>query len=389
MVFNGRKPGKVRALGLALIIFGCGVRGLGQTELDAKWERFDFSHNLVQLAQVQALPLSQLKLLRGIVFGRHGRIFKDDDIQGYLVQASWYRPDDHFSNSSLNATERKNLDLIRAAESAKHDKIEPGDLRFHETRAFTLDQVGKHSLAELRVMRAEIEAIHGKRFDDEPWLQTYFEERYWYQPARKYDPAQLSEVERKNLATMVAAEKDVRNIKVSLGDMVLFQSKPLTEDLLAGLGLYELRLMRNEVYALRGKRFKTGWIQDYFDGQDWYNAPPDSSEPQLSEIEKQNVLVILHYEDKLHEDLSSNAVSPELLQGLFLEDARKLRNEIFARHGRTFKDRWLQQYFNSLSWYKPDPNFKDSSLSEMERRNVATILKYEGQAESLMKRVEG
>ena len=37
----------------------------------------------------------------------------------------------------------------------------------------------------------EVEAIHGKRFEDEPWLQKYFEERYWYFPSDKYDAKKL------------------------------------------------------------------------------------------------------------------------------------------------------------------------------------------------------
>lgn len=56
------------------------------------------------------------------------------------------------------------------------------------------------------------------------------------------------------------------------------------------------------------------------------------------------------------------------------------RNEIYARHGRLFKDQELQDYFNSLSWYvgyiSPD-EFEESMLSEIERANVQTITAYE------------
>jgi hypothetical protein len=46
--------------------------------------------------------------------------------------------------------------------------------------------------------------------------------------------------------------------------MYLFQSAPLTDSLLRGLSLYELRLLRNEVYARHGRRFQTPWLRDYF-----------------------------------------------------------------------------------------------------------------------------
>ena len=87
----------------------------------------------------------------------------------------------------LNATENQNLDLIRVAEASKHENVQPGDMRYWRTRTLTAKKLGLHSGAEWRVLRAEVEAIHGKRFS-EPWLQQYFDERYWYKPADKYDP---------------------------------------------------------------------------------------------------------------------------------------------------------------------------------------------------------
>lgn len=367
-------------------LLSCGIAAQAQVE---RWEKFDFAKQVVQPAAIQRLPLDSLRLLRGLIFGRHGRIFKEQEIQAYLNERDWYQPNDQFRNAMLNPTERKNLDTIRLAEAAKHQQVEPGDLRLYKDRAITEAQLGKHTLAELRVMRAEIEAIHGARFDDEPWLQTYFEERYWYEPAARYNPDTLSEIERQNVATIAEAEKRQRHLKLFPGDMVLFQKQRVGPELLGGLGLYELRLLRNEIYARHGRMFNTPWIQQYFDQQPWYTPNENFKDTQLTAIEVANVNTIAAFENKFHEELSMNSVTREMLEGLFLEDARKLRNEIFARHGRTFKDKWLQKYFSSFAWYKPDPNFKDTSLTEIEKKNVATILAYEGQAESAMSRIEG
>ncbi len=60
-----------------------------------------------------------LKLLRGIIFGRHGRVFKDNEIKVYLEEQSWYKPNPDFKNSMLNDIERRNLDLIRIAEAVE------------------------------------------------------------------------------------------------------------------------------------------------------------------------------------------------------------------------------------------------------------------------------
>ena len=74
---------------------------------------------------------------------------------------------------------------------------------------------------------------------------------------------------------------------------------------------------------------------------------------------------------------------------MFLEDARKLRQEIYARHGKVFKDRWLQKYFQSFDWYKPNPRYSDAALSAVERQNIAAIAAYEKKATSVLDAVEG
>ncbi|MFZ9942671.1 MAG: YARHG domain-containing protein [Bacteroidia bacterium] len=54
-----------------------------------------------------------------------------------------------------------------------------------------------------------------------------------------------------------------------------------------------------------------------------------------------------------------------------------MRNEIFARHGYTFKTQWLQDYFSKYSWYRPLYTDVSYQLSEIERANVKFILQYE------------
>jgi len=355
-----------------------------------RWEGFDFATRKVDLSEIKDLNLDDLKFLRGIVFGRHGRVFKDVDIESYLKERKWYKPDPNFKNSVLNDTERQNLDVIREAEAARHDNIQPGDLRFYQNRAFTIKQLGEHTGAEWRVLRAEIEAIHGKRFDDEPWLQQYFDERYWYVADSHYDPKQLSSVEQKNLQTIAAAEKRARHLAVSPGDMELFQNASLTEEMLEGLSLNELRLMRNEFYARRGRTFGAAWLQQYFDMQPWYTASEDGNKTaELPPIEKQNVETIVKVERRLHDELSTKPLSKRVLEGLFIEDARRLRDEIYARHGKVFKDKASQKYFSSFDWYKPDLKFNENSLTALERKNYAAILSYERKATSMMNAVEG
>src|ERR1043166_2139310 len=90
-----------------------------------KWESFDFAGKSITTADVNPLAIEDLKLVRGIVFGKHGRVFKDPDINRYLTSRTWYKGDAAFDNARLNDTERKNLDVIRIAEAQKHDTVQP------------------------------------------------------------------------------------------------------------------------------------------------------------------------------------------------------------------------------------------------------------------------
>ena len=353
------------------------------------WESFNFRGHNIAGKDLGALTLYDLKLVRGIVFGKHGRIFKDPDIKRYLQSRDWYKPDAEFKNSSLNDTERENLDVIRLTEAAQHETVEPGDMRLYENKALTRRKLGTHTNAEWTVLAAEVEAIHGKRFEDDPWLQQYFDERYWYRPAERYNPKSLSAIELKNLALIDTIRRQQRKVAIAPGDMELFENKIITEAMLRGLSLHELRLLRNEVYARHGRVFKTLWLQQYFGGQAWYEGNEDFKDEELTGADKTNVETIVAYENKLHNQLSTKPITRALLNGLFVEDVRKMRDEIYARHGKVFKNEWTQKYFASFDWYKPDPKFNEASLSSVEKQNLTTIAAYEKRAVSAMSVIEG
>jgi YARHG domain len=376
------------AFSLCALVLVLSLTANAQYDVD-KWKDFDFRSKTIQQTQVQELELYQLKFLRGLVFGRHGRIFKDAEIKSFLEEQPWYKPNPEFANSMLNDTERRNLDVIRIAEAAKHETIQPGDMRYWRDRAIPARKLGKHSGAEWKVLVAEVEAIHGKRFDEDPWLQQYFEERYWYSPSDKYDAKKLTALERKNLQVLSGAQKKQRRVALLPGDMEFFENRTISDAMLQGLSLHELRLLRNEIYARHGRMFRAEWLQQYFYTQPWYNPDENFKDEELSGNDKVNVETIVRYENRLHEELGTKPIARALLEGLFLEDASQMRQEIYARHGKVFKEPWLQKYFSSFAWYKADPDFTEANLTEVEKANIATIAAYEKRAVTAMSTIEG
>ena len=313
------------AVAALVIIWSCAAQAQEISEAVKRWEEFDFAKDKIAVSQIAALPLEDLQLLRGIVFGRHGRVFKDLAIKAYLTERPWYQANPDFNNSQLNAVERQNLDLIRDAEAGKHDFVQPGDMRYWRMRALPRRKLGEHSSAEWLVLRSEVEAIHGKRFDDQPWLQQYFEERYWYKSSDRYDSKQLTELERRNLQTIATAQSKQRHLALSPGDMELFENKLISEQMLKGLSLHELRLLRNEIYARHGRAFRAPWLQQYFWSQPWYEQKEDFSDEQVSGTDKVNVETIVKYENRMHDELGKKPITRSLLAGLFSEDVEKMR----------------------------------------------------------------
>ena len=80
----------------------------------------------------------------------------------------------------------------------------------------------------------------------------------------------MTELERKNLQTIATAGSKQRRLAISPGDMELFENKLITEHMLKGLSLHELRLLRNEIYARHGRAFRAPWLQQYFEPP-WYD----------------------------------------------------------------------------------------------------------------------
>jgi hypothetical protein len=362
-----------------------------------KWDKFDFTKKKVTKAQLDKLKYEtddiettdELAILRGIVFGKRGRIFRERSIQDYLEKQSWYKPNPNFKNSVLTPMERVNLDLIRMAEAERHMYVQPGDLRYWKDKEIPEDKLYAFSAADWQVMIAEVEAVHGKVFTEQEWLQKYFDERYWYKKNPKYSQTILSEIERKNLEKISQQKEASHKTAVSVGDMDKFQNVLLTRELLKDVTMNDLRMMRFEFYARRGRKYTTPGFLQIFEWRDWYKPIKNQKLVKLNKIEEQNVKLIEEMEAEWREYLATEEITEEMLWGLFVEDLRVLRNEIYARQGRIFKDKELQKYFEAQSWYKPNPDFKDEMLNENQYKNLAIIKVAEENAISKTVRVEG
>lgn len=63
------------------------------------------------------------------------------------------------------------------------------------------------------------------------------------------------------------------------------------------------------------------------------------------------------------------------------EDLEFMRNEIFARHGYCFKRKHLRQQFENEEWYVPNTVDIKGFLTDIEKKNIALIKRYEKYAD--------
>lgn len=71
--------------------------------------------------------------------------------------------------------------------------------------------------------------------------------------------------------------------------------------------------------------------------------------------------------------LRGQSVTANDIAGLSRAELRRLRNTVYARHGRIFERMELQQYFDGRPWYKKRDDYTDNDLTPIDRDNINLI----------------
>ena len=79
-------------------------------------------------------------------------------------------------------------------------------------------------------------------------------------------------------------------------------------------------------------------------------------------------------------DITQRELAPYELLFLTSRQLRVMRNAFFARHGFVFQSADLQNIFALIPGYRPNPNFTEDMLTDIDRANIATIQRLEALA---------
>lgn len=221
--------------------------------------------------------------------------------------------------------------------SARNAVADPPRPLYYD-RALTPADLQGRTLRELTLMRNTIYARAGHPFRKK-WLHDYFTAQSWYKPRTKDDDSKITKVDRANAALIAQAEQGMKrpDLKKRRDDILARQraGKASPEDEIE-LGILNTRL------------------------GEWAASEPETKPPtDVSPLEDPSQL--------------DHVIRVEQLSDLSRRDLRILRNTVYARHGRQFKSRLLQAYFDNMSWYQPDPAFTEKRLTKVDVTNIRLI----------------
>ncbi len=114
--------------------------------------------------------------------------------------------------------------------------------------------------------------------------------------------------------------------------------------------------------------------------------PTQPEQPVIEQVEPEEIPEEQNMEenssngDFIIPDSATRFLTNADLNILTTEEIRIARNEIFARHGRIFKSKDMNDYFGKKDWYKPSvpaEQFDNSYLNKIELENLKLITNYE------------
>ncbi len=245
---------------------------------------------------LERLSLRELAILRNTIFARYGwGGFRKPWLREHFQKQPWFKPDPKFSYTRLSKADRKNVSLIATAELS---------LRY----------------VDLENRRDALLASAGKRWGDAPVWNG--------QKTCRMPEALKGEDERAELSARMLASKDCNHVdafteepqapdldkldaeeRIELGllsrSMGEFALDDGQREQVAGsldqvlqlkelrlLSLRDLRLLRNTIYARRGRAFKSPLLQEHFARMPWYKVDPAYTDERLTKTDKRNVDLI-------------------------------------------------------------------------------------------------
>lgn len=210
-----------------------------------------YYERLLTPEDLKGRTLREFSLLRNTIFARVGNRFRKTWLDEHFRAQPWYKPADKTRIDLLSAIDKKNVELIVQAQEA----LSKADLERSRDQLLALDDRSKHQEQELRLLSARLGKWSGDEGTKDP-QRTPLE-----------DPKLLDKV-----------------LKLSN---------------LREMSRRDLRILRNMIYARRGRAFKSPLVDSYFGRMDWYDPVQEFKSSMLTATDRKNIRIVKSLEHSL------------------------------------------------------------------------------------------
>jgi hypothetical protein len=254
--------------------------------------------------------LRELAILRNTIFARYGWAgFRKPWLREHFEKQPWFKPNPDFRYKLLSEADRQNVHFIAVREQSFTER----QLRSMQDTIFARagkvwNDVPEWKLKNGRTVRsctepkeplAEEEGCTGMHCEGVESRDCLFREEKWYQPNPNFSEDKLSAEARIELGLISRALGSFASDsgKLEKGSQASLD-RILSVQELRQLSLRDLRLLRNTLYARRGRPFKSKILQAHFKAMSWYREDPAYTDARLTENDKRNIALIRSVEDE-------------------------------------------------------------------------------------------
>ena len=235
--------------------------------------------------------LRELSLLRNTIYARYGWAgFRKPWLREYFQKQPWYKPDESFTQHRLSGVDRRNVVLIAQAEMS----LRMVDLE--ERRDTLLARAGK-AWGDAPVRREGAKKVPDCSLDTSNQSKDC---KYHQGPheAAAADFSKLSPEDNIELGLISRAMGDFAVDDGQREQLATSLDTVLSVKDLRQLSLRDLRLLRNTLFARRGRPFKSELLREHFSQMPWYKPDPAYTDARLTKTDKINIELIRQVEEE-------------------------------------------------------------------------------------------
>ena len=263
-----------------------------------------------QGALLESKSLRELSILRNTIYARYGWDgYHKPWLRAYFHSQPWFKPNPKFSYKQLSDADRKNAHFIGSREQSLTD-VELGKMRDDIFARYgkVWTEKPEWTLKSGKTVKqcAKPKGAEPNDYDDidAAFPACRYAKAKWYKPDPNFSPSKIADDDKIELGLLSRAMGQFALDDDARGKTEGSLDRTLTLEEVRQLSLRDLRLLRNTIYARRGRTFKSEILRDHFSGMEWYKPRTDYSDKLLTQNDVRNISMIKSVENEFGGPLS-------------------------------------------------------------------------------------